>query len=176
MIRRPPRSTLFPYTTLFRSCLAALCVSASVVSWLTAAAASCCRFASDFSKLYRRTQQRRMLLNPDLPAHGSVRIAVAPWLSWRGSLLTRSSGDLLSGSASLTRHSSHSSPNHSLAPARATGVCPDAFGNAKTDRNSSSPKRPAIFLPALPAFRHTLQPFATARLVVHEAPTSIQYP
>src|SRR3712207_7636369 len=24
MIRRPPRSTLFPYTTLFRSCLAAL--------------------------------------------------------------------------------------------------------------------------------------------------------
>src|SRR2546425_6468533 len=24
MIRRPPRSTLFPYTTLFRSCLAAI--------------------------------------------------------------------------------------------------------------------------------------------------------
>src|SRR3989441_12328266 len=24
MIRRPPRSTLFPYTTLFRSCIAAL--------------------------------------------------------------------------------------------------------------------------------------------------------
>src|SRR5258705_5475707 len=27
MIRRPPRSTLFPYTTLFRSALSALCVS-----------------------------------------------------------------------------------------------------------------------------------------------------
>src|SRR3712207_8423932 len=25
MIRRPPRSTLFPYTTLFRSCLAPTC-------------------------------------------------------------------------------------------------------------------------------------------------------
>src|SRR3712207_7665522 len=25
MIRRPPRSTLFPYTTLFRSCAAATC-------------------------------------------------------------------------------------------------------------------------------------------------------
>src|SRR2546427_4004540 len=26
MIRRPPRSTLFPYTTLFRSCERAVCV------------------------------------------------------------------------------------------------------------------------------------------------------
>src|SRR3712207_8133847 len=29
MIRRPPRSTLFPYTTLFRSAAAASCASAS---------------------------------------------------------------------------------------------------------------------------------------------------
>src|SRR2546429_4525541 len=28
MIRRPPRSTLFPYTTLFRSCLVALTAAA----------------------------------------------------------------------------------------------------------------------------------------------------
>src|SRR3989442_8658160 len=28
MIRRPPRSTLFPYTTLFRSCVTALVVAA----------------------------------------------------------------------------------------------------------------------------------------------------
>src|SRR5438874_7040049 len=27
MVRRPPRSTLFPYTTLFRSCTAAFCRS-----------------------------------------------------------------------------------------------------------------------------------------------------
>src|SRR2546422_10648901 len=31
MIRRPPRSTLFPYTTLFRSLLAPLLAGASVV-------------------------------------------------------------------------------------------------------------------------------------------------
>src|SRR2546426_8525418 len=31
MIRRPPRSTLFPYTTLFRSCLDRLFVSPLVV-------------------------------------------------------------------------------------------------------------------------------------------------
>src|SRR5256886_16863028 len=30
MIRRPPRSTLFPYTTLFRSAMAALALSATV--------------------------------------------------------------------------------------------------------------------------------------------------
>src|SRR2546429_5614355 len=27
MIRRPPRSTLFPYTTLFRSCYACVCLA-----------------------------------------------------------------------------------------------------------------------------------------------------
>src|SRR2546427_5848793 len=32
MIRRPPRSTLFPYTTLFRSGQATLCVRAQKVS------------------------------------------------------------------------------------------------------------------------------------------------
>src|SRR2546429_2523290 len=31
MIRRPPRSTLFPYTTLFRSALAGICLSARTV-------------------------------------------------------------------------------------------------------------------------------------------------
>src|SRR2546430_12096458 len=35
MIRRPPRSTLFPYTTLFRSNLALL-VAAGVAMWLYA--------------------------------------------------------------------------------------------------------------------------------------------
>src|SRR3712207_7807269 len=33
MIRRPPRSTLFPYTTLFRSSLYALLVTTNVQQW-----------------------------------------------------------------------------------------------------------------------------------------------
>src|SRR2546429_3563208 len=37
MIRRPPRSTLFPYTTLFRSSLATACGSARVPLLLVAA-------------------------------------------------------------------------------------------------------------------------------------------
>src|SRR5438105_8811329 len=37
MIRRPPRSTLFPYTTLFRSSLPAIQVAACTTSPLTAA-------------------------------------------------------------------------------------------------------------------------------------------
>src|SRR5258705_2924084 len=32
MIRRPPRSTLFPYTTLFRSCSRERCSRSSVIS------------------------------------------------------------------------------------------------------------------------------------------------
>src|SRR3989449_6602289 len=35
MIRRPPRSTLFPYTTLFRSILNALLNTASGASWVS---------------------------------------------------------------------------------------------------------------------------------------------
>src|SRR5256885_9008463 len=33
MIRRPPRSTLFPYTTLFRSTAAAVCIAAPNWFW-----------------------------------------------------------------------------------------------------------------------------------------------
>src|SRR5687767_15811093 len=36
MIRRPPRSTLFPYTTLFRSWIAAACVLELVVGFASA--------------------------------------------------------------------------------------------------------------------------------------------
>src|SRR5256885_3332558 len=35
MIRRPPRSTLFPYTTLFRSEFVLIPVLAALVTWLT---------------------------------------------------------------------------------------------------------------------------------------------
>ena len=34
MIRRPPRSTLFPYTTLFRSKVLAISTSAAIASWV----------------------------------------------------------------------------------------------------------------------------------------------
>src|SRR5438105_5671149 len=36
MIRRPPRSTLFPYTTLFRSPITSRCCSTSSAAWWTA--------------------------------------------------------------------------------------------------------------------------------------------
>src|SRR2546426_7842460 len=38
MIRRPPRSTLFPYTTLFRSCSVIFCPISALVSVLVLAA------------------------------------------------------------------------------------------------------------------------------------------
>src|SRR3712207_7391125 len=47
MIRRPPRSTLFPYTTLFRSCFEACSVNAiassicSLTSFVQASSCSC---------------------------------------------------------------------------------------------------------------------------------------
>src|SRR2546429_2112029 len=52
MIRRPPRSTLFPYTTLFRSALRALCAGHALPSsarraetWPDAALVAFCRSA-----------------------------------------------------------------------------------------------------------------------------------
>src|SRR3989441_8752655 len=49
MIRRPPRSTLFPYTTLFRSCpaptpLSTPTVTVTVGAGLTGAAGASCSF------------------------------------------------------------------------------------------------------------------------------------
>src|SRR3712207_8186825 len=38
MIRRPPRSTLFPYTTLFRSVVLTVAAASIAPSWLTTAA------------------------------------------------------------------------------------------------------------------------------------------
>src|SRR5947209_15079966 len=48
MIRRPPRSTLFPYTTLFRSPSSPCCSLATSGRWkVTAASASCCCWRSE---------------------------------------------------------------------------------------------------------------------------------
>src|SRR5947209_14632976 len=38
MIRRPPRSTLFPYTTLFRSCIGCLRTGDEIGRWLAMSA------------------------------------------------------------------------------------------------------------------------------------------
>src|SRR5436305_7904691 len=47
MIRRPPRSTLFPYTTLFRSCLSRACTLASRASCRSRCAAGDASFRSE---------------------------------------------------------------------------------------------------------------------------------
>src|SRR5438874_9202477 len=41
MIRRPPRSTLFPYTTLFRSCVRPKCAAVRVTRTLPARPSHC---------------------------------------------------------------------------------------------------------------------------------------
>src|SRR5438309_4275586 len=46
MIRRPPRSTLFPYTTLFRSITGTCCGSPLPSRWSFWPAASTCTFSS----------------------------------------------------------------------------------------------------------------------------------
>src|SRR5256885_6365458 len=53
MIRRPPRSTLFPYTTLFRSATVAVKVmkSGKTRRWLRAAAQCGCRSEEHTSEL-----------------------------------------------------------------------------------------------------------------------------
>src|SRR2546427_1434887 len=46
MIRRPPRSTLFPYTTLFRSCSAPLCLATPTIGAISPATRAMRFFAS----------------------------------------------------------------------------------------------------------------------------------
>src|SRR3989441_12610134 len=69
MIRRPPRSTLFPYTTLFRSFAVSLVVTAwtaSEVVWLFV--------ASGFVPVVARLRTR--------PASPSQALLVTPWPAW----------------------------------------------------------------------------------------------
>src|SRR2546430_9232730 len=67
MIRRPPRSTLFPYTTLFRSNVSISAVYSSSSSMRSA------------TTEIRRTRRPRELLDvePQLPAIGRVQVTVA---------------------------------------------------------------------------------------------------
>src|SRR2546426_12825397 len=57
MIRRPPRSTLFPYTTLFRSRIPVVCVHHDVESALLQRRAAVER--SEWRSAYLRYQARR---------------------------------------------------------------------------------------------------------------------
>jgi len=156
-------------------CRAALCGSDSAVSWLTAAAASCCQFASDSCKLLYAPTQQPWMLPPVLRAHGAVRIAVAPWFSSKNSLLNRSTGDL-SGRASLTPHSRYSSPKYPLAPARAPNVCFNPFCSAKTDQRPSNTKASANFPRVIAGLPYTLAPLAVTRFALPEDFKSIQHP
>src|SRR2546427_9282015 len=61
MIRRPPRSTLFPYTTLFRSAGAARC-------WRMCAGSSCKRF-----RTWRKRDRKSTRLNS---SHSQISYAV----------------------------------------------------------------------------------------------------
>src|SRR5687767_15221537 len=57
MIRRPPRSTLFPYTTLFRSTpcqVSRIALSASLMAWRSSCPRSVVRTGSSFSERNRR--------------------------------------------------------------------------------------------------------------------------
>src|ERR1039458_8608226 len=92
MIRRPPRSTLFPYTTLFRSIASGAALAGSI--WLvpsadrsnrqyahysgrsaTTAAAQVDDFAAGRSKAQRRTPASSSRLSSDFDAIRTVRIA-----------------------------------------------------------------------------------------------------
>src|SRR2546427_4270965 len=67
MIRRPPRSTLFPYTTLFRSLLEALVGQGAFAEALTAAAADAALVGKQ-PKLVRLRGEALLGLHRDLEA------------------------------------------------------------------------------------------------------------
>src|SRR5258708_29101203 len=66
MIRRPPRSTLFPYTTLFRSRTSAPCGSShSARGSPGASRSSCCRRARSARTSSRSEEHTSELQSPD---------------------------------------------------------------------------------------------------------------
>src|SRR3712207_7790803 len=58
MIRRPPRSTLFPYTTLFRSASASMCMLHGVTMAQVEATPICGRLKSEVEKPTARSIAR----------------------------------------------------------------------------------------------------------------------
>src|SRR5438094_2761002 len=94
MIRRPPRSTLFPYTTLFRSL--------ALADTLTACFPWCAEWEAELTRLYRAYVERkrseehtselqspydlvcRLLLEKKKPHRGSIRALPSAKSSSRG--------------------------------------------------------------------------------------------
>src|SRR3712207_8224465 len=65
MIRRPPRSTLFPYTTLFRSSASSLCPpSASATAFLDTSMTARSRDAAHSSRAVAKAALLRIKLTP----------------------------------------------------------------------------------------------------------------
>src|SRR5258708_26275011 len=62
MIRRPPRSTLFPYTTLFRSSCSLTPTSTTCGASVTTRTRRCCFPRPNSSPARPRKQQRRVLV------------------------------------------------------------------------------------------------------------------
>src|SRR5438477_7053772 len=73
MIRRPPRSTLFPYTTLFRSILGVFVIS-QPTSWKNPCASSSSRSEEHTSELQSHVNLvcRLLLEKKNNPANGEV--------------------------------------------------------------------------------------------------------
>src|SRR2546430_8224065 len=65
MIRRPPRSTLFPYTTLFRSGDRIICAHLEVVKAVLCTAPS--ELTRAFSPVYLDAMPRRVLVTAPVP-------------------------------------------------------------------------------------------------------------
>src|SRR5258708_23815295 len=65
MIRRPPRSTLFPYTTLFRSFILSLLTGCShsvlILAYVVVASGKCCLMKNS----YRSEEHTSELQSPD---------------------------------------------------------------------------------------------------------------
>src|SRR3712207_7896847 len=66
MIRRPPRSTLFPYTTLFRSELSVRSSSVGLVLWAIMAGGSVVLFVAIAVRIVGRVRRRRATHGPAL--------------------------------------------------------------------------------------------------------------
>ena len=116
-------------------------------------------------------RQHRPAPNPRRLAVGLARVVEARWRSSKGSHPNRFAGDLLSGRASLTPHSRHSSTNNTLAPARAVSVCPDAMQSSDAMRKTTLRKpQPA------PSTRHRCRrvpPISLPRTSLTTSPASV---
>src|SRR2546428_13990732 len=75
MIRRPPRSTLFPYTTLFRSLVVLIFAGLPLVSWADEHA------LMDFIDRLLRARARRRLVR-GVHAAGAGMLFLLTWLMW----------------------------------------------------------------------------------------------